>query len=149
MSRTINQALTRPETVAGVEKGPLGIVVGSGIGLGLMGWIFMNPVAVVACVALLFGGVPLLRRIAKADKQMFAIYLANFRLRDHYSARTPGHVAEPEVGARRSHAGTAVTIGVLLIGTGFIFSMPKLTLAGGIALLAAPLAAWFARRQEG
>lgn len=89
--RILNQALTRPETVAGAEKGPLGYVVAPGVLFGLFAWIYWSLPAALAAAALLLGGVPLLRRIAKADPQMFAVYRANQRFRDRYSARASAH----------------------------------------------------------
>jgi len=88
-TRTINQALVRPETVAGAEKIPLGIVVTTGVFFGFSAWQFWNPMALLAALAMLFGGVPLLRRIAKSDPQMFAVYRANLGVRGAYPARSP------------------------------------------------------------
>lgn len=83
----LNAALWRPETVAGCEKAPLGIVVASGIMFGLLGWFMLQPVALGVAAVLLFGGVPLLRRIGKADPRMFAVYAANLPYRVYYPAR--------------------------------------------------------------
>lgn len=82
-----NAALWRPETVAGAEKAPLGIVVASGIMFGLLGWFMMNAAAMVIATVLLLGGVPLLRRIGKSDPRMFAVYASNLPYRARYQAR--------------------------------------------------------------
>ena len=84
---TINAALWRPETVVGAEKAPLGIVVAGGICFGLLGWFLMHPLAMAVAALLLFGGVPLLRRIGKADPRMFSIYASNLPYRPRYQAR--------------------------------------------------------------
>lgn len=86
-TRTINEALTRPETVAGAEKKPLGVVVTFGVMFGMFAWFYLSPIPLLASVILLFAGVPLLRRIAKADPQMFAVYRANMNLQARYPAR--------------------------------------------------------------
>lgn len=85
--RALNQALTRPETVAGAEKKPLGYVVAAGIMFAMFGWIYLSAPAALASAANLFGGVPLLRRLAKHDPQLFAIYRANLPYKQRYSAR--------------------------------------------------------------
>lgn len=85
--RSINQALTRPQTVAGAEKGPLGIVVTGGVMFGMFAWLFFSVVCLGASLALFFVGVPLVRRMAKADPQMVAVYRANVRFADRYPAR--------------------------------------------------------------
>lgn len=82
-----NAALWRPETVAGCEKAPLGITVAGGIMFGLLGWFMLQPAAGIVAALLIFGGVPLLRRIGKADPRMFAVYAANLPYRAHYVAR--------------------------------------------------------------
>lgn len=87
----INAALWRPETVAGAEKAPLGIVVTAGIMFGLLGWFQMQPVAMVTAALLLFAGVPLLRRIGKADPRMFSVYAANLLYRARYQARASAY----------------------------------------------------------
>lgn len=85
--RSINQALTRPETVAGAEKKPLGFVVAGGVMFAFFTWLYHSPPSLFASAFLLFVGVPQLRRIAKADPQMFAVFAANWFLRAYYAAR--------------------------------------------------------------
>ena len=91
-ARIINEALWRPETVAGAEKKPLGLVVTLGVFFGMCAWVYLSVVALVASLTCLLVGVPLLRRLAKADPQMFAVYRANMGHAEHYPARTPAHV---------------------------------------------------------
>ena len=85
--RAINQALTRPQTVAGAEKAPLGIVVTAAVMFGMFAWLFLDVICLAASLTLFFVGVPLLRRMAKADKQMVAVYRADFRFAHRYPAR--------------------------------------------------------------
>lgn len=87
MPRAINQALTRPQTVAGAEKGPLGIAVTGGVMFGMFAWLFLSAVCLAASLALFFVVVPMLRRMAKADPQMVAVYRANSRFAARYPAR--------------------------------------------------------------
>lgn len=86
-TRTINRALTRPETVAGAEKGPLGVVVTAAVLFGFCAWLYLSVAALLACLILLLYGVPLLRRIAKADPQMFSVFRANMLFLVFYSGK--------------------------------------------------------------
>lgn len=136
--RTINPALTRPETVAGAEKMPLGIVVTVGVLFLMMAWWFQSLVGLATGMTMLFIGVPLVRRIAKADPQMFGVYKANLKYRTFYSARSPAHLAEPDDDAKKSWAGTVGTIALVLLGVAWLFGSVTLAViavaAGAIGI---------------
>lgn len=142
--RAINAALTRPETVAGAEKLPIGLVVTGAVLFGLMAWWFLSVVALAVSLLLLFGGVPTVRRIAKADPEMFKVYRANLWLRPYYPARTGAHVRE---GKPKSSASTFLTIGMILAGLAWLFGS-VLALAGAVLCIAilAPIAAVSAKQ---
>ncbi|MFC0389131.1 VirB3 family type IV secretion system protein [Muricoccus vinaceus] len=144
-ARTINQALVRPERVAGCEKMPLGVVVTSGILFGMVGWWFWSiPAAVMA--ALCFGvGLPTVRRMGKADPQLTRVYLANLGFRTSYSARTPAHLVEPEAGQRGSAAGWIGTAAIILLAAGWLFGSVMIFGLGVLTLIGIPLARKAAR----
>lgn len=144
--RTINQALTRPETVAGAEKLPVGIVATVGVLLGALAWVLLSLPAAAASAACFLGGLPLLQRLAKADPRLVAVYLANLRLRRAYPARTPAHVPEPDL-QRRATPGTApAVVGLLLVALGWLLASRVLLGLGGIGLFAAAVLRVLARR---
>lgn len=140
-TRTINQALVRPETVAGCEKVPLGICVASAILFGMMAWWFWSLPALAMCILIFSIGLPIVRRMGKADPQLTTVYVANLWLRAFYPARAPAHIPDTSEDGRKSHAGLVGTIGIALITAAWMFGSVLLFVAGILALvLGIPLA---------
>jgi type IV secretory pathway TrbD component len=83
----LNQALVRPLLIAGGERVPTGIVVGTGFGLLAFGW----QAASILCGSLglicLTAGLSLTRRMARIDPQLFEVYRRYIGYRAFYPAR--------------------------------------------------------------
>lgn len=147
-SRTINQAIVKPETVAGCEKVPLGAVVAAGILFGMVGWWFWSiPAALTS--ALCFGvGLPIVRRMGKADPMLCSVYAANIWFRAYYPGRTPAHIVEPDENHRQPAAGWVGTVGIALIAAGWLLGSVTLSGVGVLALVVGiPLARRASRPQ--
>lgn len=143
--RTINPALTRPETVAGAEKMPLGVVVVGAVLFGMIGWWFASILAGVVSAILLFVGVPLVRTLGRADPMMIAVYRANLGLRDFYPARSPAHV--PEAKPRQNQAVNLGSLGLVLIAAAWALSFATLYWIGAAFLALAVIAPLFAAKR--
>lgn len=133
--RTINRGLTRPETVAGAEKMPLGLAVTGAVLFGMLAWWFWSLVALAVALVLLFVGVPVLRRMGKADPMMVSVYRANLALRDYYPARSAAHVRE--AAPKTSQAGNVATSALVALVAGWAVGWPILYwLGAGLGVLA-------------
>jgi len=84
----ISQALTRPLLIGGCERTGFGLVVGAGAGLLMLAWQSWSVVAAVGGAGILFGGLAVLRRMARRDPQFWAVYRRNRRYRAYYPARS-------------------------------------------------------------
>ncbi len=84
----ISQALTRPLLIGGCERTGFGLVVGAGAGLLMLAWQSWSVVAAVEGAAILFGGLAVLRRMARRDPQFWAVYRRNRSYRAYYPARS-------------------------------------------------------------
>lgn len=136
VTRMVFQALTRPETVAGAEKMPLGVVVTAGIMFGFMAWLFWSIGALIVALGCFFVGVPLLHRLAKEDPRMIAVYVANFRFKPYYPARTGAHVRLAKTEGRT--AGHAFTLAaVILSGIAWFYASTLLWILAGGAFIGA------------
>jgi type IV secretion system protein TrbD len=82
------QSLVRPLLVAGGEREPIGVVVGTGLGMLALGWQFASPVCAAMGVLCLTVGLYAVRRIAKRDPRMFAVYRRFLQYRAFYPARS-------------------------------------------------------------
>ncbi len=84
----ISQALTRPLLIGGCERTGFGLVVGAGAGLLMLAWQSWSVVAAAGGAGILFGGLSVLRRMARRDPQFWAVYRRNRRYRAYYPARS-------------------------------------------------------------
>jgi type IV secretory pathway TrbD component len=82
------QSLVRPLLVAGGEREPTGVVVGAGLGMLALGWQFGSVMCAAVGVLCLTAGMYAVRRIAKRDPQMFAVYRRFLLYRSFYPARS-------------------------------------------------------------
>ena len=84
----ISQALTRPLLIGGCERTGFGLVVGAGAGLLMLAWQSWSLVAAAGGAFILFGGLGVLRRMARSDPQFWAVYRQSRRYAPHYPARS-------------------------------------------------------------
>jgi type IV secretory pathway TrbD component len=71
----IASALTRPQLFAGGEFTPVALTGGTGIMFLACAWNFWSVVALLLGLLFLGPGLYLLRRIARRDPQMFAVFI--------------------------------------------------------------------------
>lgn len=83
----LNQALVRPLLVAGGERIPTGLVVGSGFGLLAFGWQFVSVLCAALGLLCLTAGLAVVQAMAKRDPQMFDVYRRYLIYRPYYPAR--------------------------------------------------------------
>jgi type IV secretory pathway TrbD component len=79
------RVLHRPNLFLGGERGPALMTLIACAGLAVTG---MNAVAIGTGAVLWFVSIPLLRWMAKADHQMFAIYRRHIRYKGYHPARS-------------------------------------------------------------
>ena len=84
----ISQALTRPLLIGGCERTGFGLVIGAGAGLLMLAWQSWSLVAAAGGAVILFGGLAVLRRMARSDPQFWAVYRQSRRYARRYPARS-------------------------------------------------------------
>ena len=83
----LNQALVRPLLIAGGERVPTGIVVGTGFGLLAFGWQATSLLCGVFGLLCLTVGLSLTRYMARIDPQLVEVYRRYIGYRAYYPAR--------------------------------------------------------------
>lgn len=87
-SLLISQALTRPLLIGGCERTGFAFVVGAGAALLMMAWQSWSLVAAAGGAVILFGGLAVLRRMARSDPRFWAVYRRSRRYAPRYPARS-------------------------------------------------------------
>ena len=75
----ISSALTRPQLFAGGEFTPVALTGGTGILFLACAWNFWSVVSLLLGLSFLGPGIYVLRRIAKRDPQMFAVFIRHHK----------------------------------------------------------------------
>ena len=77
--------------VAGGERTPMAITVGTGLAFAAMAWQFASIVALVTAFFILFVGPLTLRTLGKRDDKMIPVFMRYLRYRKYYPAQSTPH----------------------------------------------------------